>query len=227
MSLTALARLPPCLRLPKAASCLPRPPITLVSHSTSLSSQPSSTLLALVCLLRASPDIFVHEDRQLLMGSPDSPPSLDAYFHLQSGLSAFGMPPAIRTDTFLTANHGSRRTHSAFGRIIDTTLTLLPVDPRAARSSCRALLSPAPIPCHKCALHLPDMTLFDTHVLCRVPRAGPVPVSRIRNVHRHVSSPPGSARRPWRCRILSWIQLAAEHGDLSSCPAGASLNRTS
>ena len=152
MSLTALARLPPCLRLPKAASCLPRPPITLVSHSTSLSSQPSSTLLALVCLLRASPDIFVHEDRQLLMGPPDSPPSLDAHFHLQSGLSAFGMPPAIRTDTFLTANHGSRRTHSPIGRIIDTTLTLLPVDPRAARSSCRALFVSCPDP-------LPQMCL--------------------------------------------------------------------
>lgn len=218
MSLTALARPP----IPAKANHH-----TGFAQRVSLSSQPNPTFLTSVCPLRARPDIFVHEDRQLLMGPPDSPPPLDAHFHLQSGLSAFGVSPAIRTDTFLTANHGSRRTHSPIGRIIDTTLTLLPVDPRAARSSCRALLSPAPIPCHKCALHLPDMTLFDAHVLCRVPRAGPAPVSRIRNVHRHVSSPPGSARRPWRCRILSWIQLAAEHGDLSSCPAGASLNRTS
>ena len=166
MSLTALARLPPCLRLPKAAPCLPRPPITLVSHSTSLSSQPSSTLLALVCPLRARPDIFVHEDRQLLMGPPDSPPPLDAHFHLQSGLSAFGVSPAIRTDTFLTANHGSRRTHSPIGRIIDTTLTLRPIgpallDPRAVHF---CLLPPSS--CPRCVLQPPGMTLFEAQALC-------------------------------------------------------------
>lgn len=128
-----------------------------VSRISHLSSVP----LALVCLLRASPDIFVHEDRQLLMEPPDSPPSLDAHFHLQSGLSAFGVSPATELTLFSLQNHGSRRTHLPIGRIIDTTLTLRPVDSRAARSSCRAFLSPAPILCRKCALHLPDMTLFD------------------------------------------------------------------
>lgn len=162
MSLTALARLPPLPSPSKGCSSPSKATyhigfaqhVSRISHLTSVP-------LALVCLLRASPDIFVHEDRQLLMGPPDSPPSLDAHFHLQSGLSAFGVSPATELTLFSLQNHGSRRTHLPVGRIIDTTLTLRPVDSRAARSSCRAFLSPAPILCRKCALHLPDMTLFD------------------------------------------------------------------
>lgn len=66
-----------------------------------------------------------------------------------------------RTDTFLTAKPRIPP-HAFAGRPdhrhhADSSTHW----PRAARSSCRAFLSPAPILCRKCALHLPDMTLFD------------------------------------------------------------------
>ena len=145
MSLTALARPP----IPAKANHH-----TGFAQRVSLSSQPNPTFLTSVCPLRARPDIFVHEDRQLLMGPPDSPPPLDAHFHLQSGLSAFGVSPATELTLFSLQNHGSRRTHSAFGRIIDTTLTLRLIgpallDPRAVHF---CLLPRAPAPDVSCSL---------------------------------------------------------------------------
>ena len=157
MSLTALARPP----IPAKANHH-----TGFAQRVSLSSQPNPTFLTSVCPLRARPDIFVHEDRQLLMGPPDSPPPLDAHFHLQSGLSAFGVSPAIRTDTFLTAK--PRISPHAFGFRPDHRHHANSSThwPRAARSPCCAFLSLAPSSCPRCILQPPGMTLFDAQALC-------------------------------------------------------------